>query len=63
MDSLEENKKTEDNKNKMVFVMQSFFIYTVKNLVTFLKSKSESFASEKKFEKFAGFEPWTPWLP
>jgi hypothetical protein len=57
MDSqLEENKKVEDtksvedNKNKMVFIMQSFFIYTVKNLVTFLKSKSELFASENKLQ-------------
>jgi len=57
MDSHEENKKNEESKkieeskNKMVFVMQSFFIYTVKNLVTFLKSKSESFASEKKLQQ------------
>jgi hypothetical protein len=48
---VDESKKIEESKNKMVFVMQSFFIYTVKNLVTFLKSKSESFASEKKLQQ------------
>jgi hypothetical protein len=54
MDSQEdkkvEDKKIEDNKNKMIFVMQSFFIYTVKNLVTFLKTKSDFFDSEKKLQ-------------
>ena len=45
-----EDKKVEDKKNKLIFIMQSFFIYTVKNLVTFLKTKSEFFDSEKKLQ-------------
>ena len=37
-----------DNKNQVLFVMQGFFIYSVKNLVNFLKTKSENLVEEKK---------------
>jgi hypothetical protein len=37
-----------ENKNQVLFVMQGFFVYSVKNLVEFFKIKSESLTSEKK---------------
>jgi hypothetical protein len=37
-----------DKKAQFLFVMQGFFMYSVKNLVSFLKSKSESLLSESK---------------
>lgn len=37
-----------ENKNQVLFVMQGFFVYSVKNLVDFLKNKSETLTSEKK---------------
>ena len=43
--------KSEENKNKLLFVMQSYFIYSVKSLVTFLKNSSETFATENKLQK------------
>ena len=37
-----------DKKSQLLFVMQGFFMYSVKNLVTFLKAKSESLVAENK---------------
>ena len=37
-----------ENKNQVLFVMQGFFVYSVKNLVDFLKNKSDTLSSEKK---------------
>ncbi len=37
-----------ENKNQLLFVMQGFFIYSVKNLVVLLKEKSQLLATENK---------------
>ena len=37
-----------NKKDQILFVMQSFFMYSVKNLVNFLKAKSESLVAENK---------------
>lgn len=37
-----------DKKSQLLFVMQGFFMYSVKNLVTFLKAKSETLVAENK---------------
>ncbi len=44
-----ENK--EDNKNKILFIMQGYFLYSVKSLVTMIKTKSETMAKENKLQQ------------
>jgi hypothetical protein len=50
-DTETKNQNSEENKNKILFVMQSYFIYSVKSLVTFLKNTSETFATENKLQQ------------
>ena len=40
----------EENKNKILFIMQGYFLYSVKSLVNMIKSKSETMASENKLQ-------------
>ena len=49
LDSKVENK--EDNKNKILFIMQGYFLYSVKSLINMIKAKSETMASENKLQK------------
>ena len=41
----------EDNKNKVLFIMQGYFLYSVKSLVTTIKTTSETMANSNKLQQ------------
>jgi hypothetical protein len=41
----------EDNKNKILFIMQGYFLYSVKSLINMVKTKSETLATENKLQQ------------
>jgi hypothetical protein len=41
----------EENKNKILFIMQGYFLYSVKSLVNMIKTKSETMANENKLQQ------------